>query len=485
MAQAFLHGSGFDPLNFRVVGGAAAPSNPRENTIWVTNPNLLNFSNWANNIGVNYGEKTVTENSITLTPNGTRECSTYYGASAAYPAQIPCTPGKRYVMTWECSGNIGSVRILGMGDVAKTAYANASAGVLEYTAADDDTFFTFNVATKDSTASATYSNIRIAEKPTDITVWHLGAEEPNVWDITLGGDAYSLQVPIKLSEGDILNFTIPATVGSIFEAIRIQDAAGKLYFVRSSGGAALTGWSATVKVGLVISDKSYPIGNWGSQGGTAYLYKWNGYYHKEGTLWIVTGAASSAAFNALKRNDLRVYPVSAKQYVNGAWMDQEARICQRSRWKDWEFFVLRKGVFNSTYLFQVHNGDGEIASGDNAAIFKIHNNGYLTLYAVTKLDVSKKNAIEIAVTKGLSAYNVRFGLVSTKTSIDEQHENIFNVASVTFTPTSNSITPGKKTIDVSALTGEYWLGCTIEGSGVLDDSVYGKGGVSVEDIIIR
>ena len=83
MAQAFLHGSGFVPLNFRVVGGAAAPSNPRENTIWVTNPNLLNFSNWANNIGVNYGEKTVTENSITLTPNGTRECSTYYGASAA------------------------------------------------------------------------------------------------------------------------------------------------------------------------------------------------------------------------------------------------------------------------------------------------------------------------------------------------------------------------------------------------------------------
>lgn len=362
-------------------------------------------------------------------------------------------------------------------------YANGKS--LEITIAEGITFVSFRVGVSNEGSIATYSGITFREKPADITGWHLGAEEPNVWEVPIGGDMYSLQVPIKLSEGDILNFTIPATVGSIFEAIRIQDATGKLFFVRRQDGTAYYLWSAGIKVGIRISNTSYPVGNWGSTGGSAILLNYGGYYHKEGTLWIATGAASSAAFNALKRNDLRIYPVSAKQYVAGAWKEQEAKICQRSRWKDWEFFVLRKGVFNSTYLFQVHNGDGEIASGDNAAIFKIHNNGYLTLYAVTKLDVSKKNAIEIAVTKGLSAYNVRFGLVSTKTSIDEQHENIFNVASVTFTPTSNSITPGKKTIDVSALTGEYWLGCTVEGSGVLDDSVYGKGGVSVEDIIIR
>lgn len=483
MAQAFLHGSGFDPLNFKVVGGAAAPSNPRENTIWVTSPNLLDFKTWAANTAVSFGTKTYTDTSITITASRD-DCYTDYTSTAPH-AKIPVAPGKTYVLSWEYSGADGWVYLFpdAGSDGAVRSYTTSKK--LEITIAEGISFVTFRVGVATAGGVATYSDITFREKPADITGWHLGAEEPNIWDVTTGGDSYSLQVPIKLSEGDILNFTIPASVSSIYEAIRIQDAAGKLYFVRSSGGAAITGWNATVKVGLVISNKSYPIGSWGSQGGTAHLYKWNGYYHKEGTLWIVTGAASSAAFNALKRNDLRVYPVSAKQYVNGAWKDQEARICQRSRWKDWEFFVLRKGVFNSTYLFQVHNGDGEIASGDNAAIFKIHNNGYLTLYAVTKLDVSKKNAIEIAVTKGLSAYNVRFGLVSTKTSIDEQHENIFNVASVTFTPTSNSITPGRKTIDVSALSGEYWLGCTVEGSGGIDDSVYGKGGVSVVDIIIR
>lgn len=36
MGQAFLHGNGgASPLNFKVVGGTSAPSNPKENTIWV------------------------------------------------------------------------------------------------------------------------------------------------------------------------------------------------------------------------------------------------------------------------------------------------------------------------------------------------------------------------------------------------------------------------------------------------------------------
>lgn len=36
MAQAFLHGNGgSNPLNFKVVGSATEPSNPKENTIWI------------------------------------------------------------------------------------------------------------------------------------------------------------------------------------------------------------------------------------------------------------------------------------------------------------------------------------------------------------------------------------------------------------------------------------------------------------------
>ena len=37
---------------------------------------------------------------------------------------------------------------------------------------------------------------------------------------------------------------------------------------------------------------------------------------KSNLVWIKTGTASDAAFNALKENGIWVYPMEAKQYVN-------------------------------------------------------------------------------------------------------------------------------------------------------------------------
>lgn len=45
-----------------------------------------------------------------------------------------------------------------------------------------------------------------------------------------------------------------------------------------------------------------------------------------GMVWITTGKTSTAPFNALKKNNITVYPISAKQYVGGAWVDKTAKI---------------------------------------------------------------------------------------------------------------------------------------------------------------
>ena len=39
----------------------------------------------------------------------------------------------------------------------------------------------------------------------------------------------------------------------------------------------------------------------------------------EGMVWIVTGTTSNVEFNALKKNEIQVYPKSAKQYDSGVW----------------------------------------------------------------------------------------------------------------------------------------------------------------------
>lgn len=65
-----------------------------------------------------------------------------------------------------------------------------------------------------------------------------------------------------------------------------------------------------------------------------------------GMVWISTGNSSAAAFNALKKNGIQVYPLLAKQYVGGAWVDKTAKIYQGGEWEQ---------LLTELYLY--NNGD--------------------------------------------------------------------------------------------------------------------------------
>lgn len=170
-----------------------------------------------------------------------------------------------------------------------------------------------------------------------ITSWHFGAEEPNVYNIKAHPhNSWVLLAPHKLSAGDILNFTLPVTVSSDYETIRILDPyTGKAYCMRELNGTAPGGWpSAGRKLSVRISDDANLINGWGADG-TAYMMRWDSYYHEEGTVWITTGTSSPVAMNALKKNSITVYPISAKQYISGAWVDKTAKSYQNGAWVDW------------------------------------------------------------------------------------------------------------------------------------------------------
>ena len=53
----------------------------------------------------------------------------------------------------------------------------------------------------------------------------------------------------------------------------------------------------------------------------------------EGAVWFPTGVESPAVFNALKKNGIMVYPLSARQYVSGAWVDRVTKIYQGGEWR--------------------------------------------------------------------------------------------------------------------------------------------------------
>ncbi len=74
----------------------------------------------------------------------------------------------------------------------------------------------------------------------------------------------------------------------------------------------------------------------------------------EGEVWFSVGTESAASFNALKKNNIQVCPVSAKQYVSGEWVDVIAMSYQNGEWVSW---------ITDEYLYNVGNQCTDITGG--------------------------------------------------------------------------------------------------------------------------
>lgn len=64
---------------------------------------------------------------------------------------------------------------------------------------------------------------------------------------------------------------------------------------------------------------------------------------QEGEAWFSIGTSSEVEFNALKKNGIQVYPLSAKQYIGGAWVNVTAMSYQSGEWVDWFTYLYNKG----------------------------------------------------------------------------------------------------------------------------------------------
>lgn len=63
----------------------------------------------------------------------------------------------------------------------------------------------------------------------------------------------------------------------------------------------------------------------------------------EGMVWVKTGKTSPVSFNALKKNDLQVYPLDAYQYIGGSWVKKGAKSYIGGKWNDWVTYLYNAG----------------------------------------------------------------------------------------------------------------------------------------------
>lgn len=112
-----------------------------------------------------------------------------------------------------------------------------------------------------------------------------------------------------------------------------------------------------------------------------------------GQLWFDIGTLSNAPFNAVKKNGIKVYPISVRQYVNGAWVKKTAKTYQNGAWVDWyngELFFNGEQYTDITGGWVGYNGIGEIVTiKEDSIVFNLTGttDRDATAYTVNRIDL--------------------------------------------------------------------------------------------------
>lgn len=190
----------------------------------------------------------------------------------------------------------------------------------------------------------------------------------------------------------------------------------------------------------------------------------------EGNVWISTGTSSPTAFNALQKNGIMVYPVSAKQYINGALVDKTAKTYQDGAWVDWIVYtyLFKSGTGKVVEFTTKHQGNCSIAVTTEKITVTAANpasNGQSVVFTSAKHDVSGKKTLNALIYCDKLAGNIqpKFGLSNSIPNFDSYSY----VASVSIQSNSRETV---YSIDLSSVTsGSYYIGTGGAFNGYIKD----------------
>ena len=174
-------------------------------------------------------------------------------------------------------------------------------------------------------------------------------------------------------------------------------------------------------------------------------------------VWIYNNNASNVNFYKLKYGDMgidEVYPISAKQYISGVWVDKTAKSWQGGKWVDW---------WNGELLYEIGNhhtdktggwsGSGwssyystydtqSASDGSTGIVIKTDGSGNVSVCCGTKNEVSFSGYTQIAVTVTSFSNVFWFGISSQKTFWDDDApSDMLAIGQITAKGTTNLSIP--------------------------------------------
>ena len=200
---------------------------------------------------------------------------------------------------------------------------------------------------------------------------------------------------------------------------------------------------------------------------TSYIFSATQPTGSAGMVWISTGTSSKLEFNALKKNGIQVYPISAKQYISGAWVDKTAKSYQNGEWVEW---------FPGAWLYNGGSVNEELTGGWKTTkgydiVFSFTNEGIkakeanndssrdAAAYTNKKVDVTKYNWL-IAEKVSVRGH-VRGGAASLNYfTIGLTNQNTANTHTgfVAEKRISTEMTDTEVKINISGVSGSYYIG---------------------------
>lgn len=175
-----------------------------------------------------------------------------------------------------------------------------------------------------------------------------------------------------------------------------------------------------------------------------------------GKVWICVGTASSVEFNMLNENAAKMYPLYAKQYISGAWVDKVAKSWQNSKWVDWLVLIVSSTVDNTGGWSWYNAGSGASAVKNSDGSYTL-TRGYASQHGYLFRTNNIFDLTDIKTLEFEILYH-RYGSTPNTVGIVESIVSSATTVSAEKAITTTGIYP----IDVSSYNGQYAIAANMD-----------------------
>lgn len=187
-----------------------------------------------------------------------------------------------------------------------------------------------------------------------------------------------------------------------------------------------------------------------------------------GMVWISIGTSCTVAFNALKKNGVMVYPISAKQYIGGEWVNKTAKSYQGGAWKDWVTYFYKDGnTYNDVTGGYTLDSDATMEA-DNIKMYTDGDGSVAYVTTNNKVDISGISTLSVKFNiKAVSSYarTVRVYLYAADSKLTSPDQSVGSGATAYKDYKEDTDTEDTITLNVSSVTGSKYIFVGVKNTG--------------------